>query len=99
MTMNNYFHKHMLTHTLGRYHFKTIEEERIRLIKRRKPWNRITKGFKHDGRSISLQNNEIILTRGIADCRRTKEATIDSNILKFSFGEKMVKFIITVLME
>lgn len=22
MTMNNYFHKHMLTHTLGRYHFK-----------------------------------------------------------------------------
>ena len=37
---------------------------------------------------FSLQNNEIILTRGIADCRRTKEATIDSNILKFSFGEK-----------
>ena len=51
--------------------------------------DRITKGFKHDGRSISLcKNNEIILTRGIADCRRTKKATIDSNIPKFSFGEK-----------
>ena len=36
MTMNNYFHKHMLTHTLGRYHFKTTEEERIRLIQEKK---------------------------------------------------------------
>ena len=76
MTMNNYFHKHMLTHTLGRYHFKTTEEERIRLIQERKTLaDRITKGFKHDGRSISLcKNNEIILTRGIADCRRTKRS-------------------------
>ena len=101
MTMNNYFHKHMLTHTLGRYHFKTIEEERIRLIQERKTLaDRITKGFKHDGQSISLcKNNEIILTRGIADCRRTKKLLLIQIFLNLALVRKMVKFIITVLME
>ena len=101
MTMNNYFHKHMLTHTLGRYHFKTIEEERIRLIQEKKTLaDRITKGFKHDGRSISLcKTMKLSLPEVLPTVEEQKEATIDSNILKFSFGEKMVKFIITVLME
>ena len=50
-----------------------------------------------DGQFL-CKNNEIILTR-LPTVEEQKEATIDSNILKFSFGEKMVKFIITVLME
>ena len=90
MTMNNYFHKHMLTHTLGRYHFKTIEEERIRLIQEKKTLaDRITKGFKHDGRSISLcKTMKLSLPEVLPTVEEQKEATIDSNILKFSFGEK-----------
>ncbi|MFP9180939.1 hypothetical protein ACLI2M_15685, partial [Enterococcus faecalis] len=39
MTMNNYFHKHMLTHTLGRYHFKNYRGGTYTLNPREeKPW-------------------------------------------------------------
>lgn len=39
MTMNNYFHRHILTHTLGRYHFKNYRGGTYTLNPREdKPW-------------------------------------------------------------
>ena len=89
MTMNNYFHKHMLTHTLGRYHFKTIEEERIRLIKRRKPWQtELPKVLNTMDGQFLCKTMKLSLPEVLPTVEEQKEATIDSNILKFSFGEK-----------
>ena len=101
MTMNNYFHKHMLTHTLGRYHFKTIEEERIRLIQEKKTLaDRITKGFKHDGRSISLcKTMKLSLPEVLPTVEEQKKLLLIQIFLNLALVRKMVKFIITVLME
>ena len=101
MTMNNYFHKHMLTHTLGRYHFKTTEEERIRLIKRRKPWQtELPKVLNTmDGQFLSAKTMKLSLPEVLPTVEEKKKLLLIQIFLNLALVRKMVKFIITVLME
>ncbi|EGO2845504.1 N-6 DNA methylase [Enterococcus faecalis] len=91
MTMNNYFHKHMLTHTLGRYHFKNYRGGTYTLNPREeKPWQtELPKVLNTmDGQFLSAKTMKLSLPEVLPTVEEQKEAPIDSNIPKFSFGEK-----------
>ena len=91
----------MLTHTLGRYHFKTIEEERIRLIQEKKTLQtELPKVLNTmDGQFLSAKTMKLSLPEVLPTVEEQKKLLLIQIFLNLALVRKMVKFIITVLME